>query len=99
MGVFIGQSTENSRPTAGEICQGRVPAGFGCHIWQHAFQETAATALLRRHRQTRGRANPRQNQRQRIAARYLIGKQKGEGSVVRNSRKHKRASGKTVSLV
>ena len=72
MGVYIGQSTKIIDRSTGVVHQGRVPpfsvVVSGSHAGQAAGERDGrAVALLRRHRQDRRRAHPRQDLDQRIA--------------------------------
>jgi carbonic anhydrase/acetyltransferase-like protein (isoleucine patch superfamily) len=71
MGVYIGQSTKIYDRATGEVTYGRVPAGSVVVSRATCPARTASTACMRRHRQARGRANPRQDQPQRLAARLI----------------------------
>ena len=73
MGVFIGASTKIVDRASGEIFQGEVPAYAVVVPGQLARQaeqagRTGPESRLRRHRQAGRRADPRQDQHQRIAA-------------------------------
>ena len=66
MGVYISQSTRNRRC---DVWQGS--AGFGRRLRQPAVGRWQVQLILRRDRQEGRRADPRQDQHQRIAARLI----------------------------
>ncbi len=69
MGVFIGQSTKIYDRATGEVHYGRVPSGSVVVPGQPALGRRQALAVVRGHRQARGRRHARQDVHQRAAAR------------------------------
>ncbi len=69
MGVFIGQSTKIYDRATGEVSYGRVPAGSVVVSGNLPSRRRQVQPVLRGDRQARRRANPRQDQHQRTAAR------------------------------
>ena len=67
MGVFIGASTKIVDRESGQVLQGEVPAYSVVVPGTLPRQEQRPGALLRRHRQARGREDPLQDQHQRTA--------------------------------
>ena len=71
MGVYIGQSTKIYDRATGEVSYGRVPAGSVVVSRQPARGRRQLQPVLRGHRQAGRRADARQDQHQRTAARRL----------------------------
>ena len=71
MGVFIGQSTKIYDRVTGEVIYGRVPAGSVVVAGSLPSSEGNCQPVLRGHRQAGRRADAREDQHQRAAARRL----------------------------
>ena len=69
MGVYIGQSTKIYDRATGEVSYGRIPAGSVVVSGNLPARRRQPQPVLRGHRQARRRADARQDQHQRTAAR------------------------------